>query len=808
MMHRPLFAAIAWLGLATFALAQGIPPTDLPRRSSLGVGFATDTSAGLSIASVRAGGPAEQAGVRIGDRLLAIDRETVSSPTDVLARLRTKELGSLITLSVERDGKPTTLAALLDALPSEVVPGSTVTYGAVTLPGGYRLRTIVTLPENLAAKAPLFVFIQGMPCESIDRPLVTDAPDTRLVHAMASAGFATLRVDKAGCGDSEGPPCGALGFTEEALGPRVAIEQLRRDPRIDGDRIYVFGHSLGGVIAAELARQTSIRGTVVFGTVARTWLEFMLDSVRRQTKLAGASESETSAAVAAQTRLLAPVLFENRTFGEVVAREPDLEPLHPDADPMRLGGRHLSLYRELQALNIANSWESGAANVLAIHGEYDVVTTRADAEAIAAIVSAKGKGVGRFLELPLTDHGLMMHDSFAASRTGPGRFSAGLVAAVRSFIAEVEGGATQATLSKGEQPAAPAGSSGRDALPSTLASWTRLLTEAYPGKQDDVFFVDSKIGFYCNGAGKIWKTIDSGQTWALKLHQPGTYFRCLTFLDAKVGFAGNIGPGYFPNVTDAVPLYRTSDGGETWSAVTTIAGDPVVGLCALEVIKTPYINAGQLDYRTKIVGVGRVGGPTAFIESRDLGQTWQRRALPDTAAMAFDVHFFDDHHGILASASDVDVRMSRARLLATDDGGATWKVVYTGERAFELTWKVSFPTREIGYATIQSYDPDPSNAQRLVAKTEDGGKTWFELPLVVDHSVREFGVAFVTPEHGFVGAVPGGFETLDGGRNWARVEFGNAVNKIRILRDGKDVVLHAIGRELWTKTLSDPLPAK
>jgi hypothetical protein len=46
--------------------------------------------------------------------------------------------------------------------------------------------------------------------------------------------------------------------------------------------------------------------------------------------------------------------------------------------------------------------------------------------------------------------------------------------------------------------------------------------------------------------------------------------------------------------------------------------------------------------------------------------------------------------------------------------------------------------------------------------------------------------------------MPGGFATEDGGKTWTRAEFGNAVNKIRVLRAGDDAVLHAIGVNVAT----------
>ncbi|MDX2017023.1 MAG: hypothetical protein SFY95_05195 [Planctomycetota bacterium] len=343
---------------------------------------------------------------------------------------------------------------------------------------------------------------------------------------------------------------------------------------------------------------------------------------------------------------------------------------------------------------------------------------------------------------------------------------------------------------KPESKPAPAG---RAALPVSDTEWKKLATEPYRGKQDDIFFVSPTTGWYANGAGKLFKTTDAGATWTKQLDKPGTYWRCLAFVNENLGFAGNIGPGYFPNVSDTTPLYRTRDGGATWEPVTTISGDPIVGLCAIEIVRTPFVNAGNLSEKTRIVAVGRVGGPAAMIVSDDLGETWSRVALPDSAKMAFDVHFFDAKHGVIASASSENVEESNALILTTDDGGATWREAYRSPRPWELTWKISFPSRNVGYVTVQSYNPNPEASARFVAKTVDGGKTWTEIPLVDDPAVRQFGVAFIDEQRGFVGAMPGGFETTDGGATWKRVDFGNAVNKIRILESAGRRYLHAIG---------------
>jgi photosystem II stability/assembly factor-like uncharacterized protein len=137
-------------------------------------------------------------------------------------------------------------------------------------------------------------------------------------------------------------------------------------------------------------------------------------------------------------------------------------------------------------------------------------------------------------------------------------------------------------------------------------------------------------------------------------------------------------------------------------------------------------------------------------------------------------------------------------ILKTKNGGKTWKKVYQSDRPFETTWKASFPSENVGYVTIQSYNPDPNTKQQRIAKTTDGGKTWTELNLIEDAGAREFGIGFIDENHGFVGTMSSGFETLDGGKTWTKIDLGIACNKIRIYRDENNVVYgFAIGKNVF-----------
>lgn len=330
---------------------------------------------------------------------------------------------------------------------------------------------------------------------------------------------------------------------------------------------------------------------------------------------------------------------------------------------------------------------------------------------------------------------------------------------------------------------------------TSAGTWRRLVTEPFRGKQDDIYFVNRSVGWYGNGLGRLFKTVDGGESWAQQLDRPGTFVRALGFVDPDTGFLGNIGPGYFPNVSDPVPLYRTRDGGVTWEAV-VIEGAALTGVCAIDVLKAPFINAGVLEERTIIRAGGRVGGPALLAQSLDGGETWSARDLSDLTAMILDVKFVNAAEGFIAGATSVDVQQSNGLILKTDDGGTSWRRVYQSARPWELTWKMSFPSEQTGYATLQSYDRDPAIVDRFVLKTMDGGDSWIEAPLVQDAQFRAFGVGFVNDEVGWIGGAPGGFETQDGGRTWTAAAFGPAVNKIRVVHDEGGTAVFAIGSEV------------
>jgi len=338
----------------------------------------------------------------------------------------------------------------------------------------------------------------------------------------------------------------------------------------------------------------------------------------------------------------------------------------------------------------------------------------------------------------------------------------------------------------------------QDAAPVAAATaageWRTFATEAYRGKRDSVSFVDPDHGWYGTGAGDLFATRDGGASWQKVASRPGTFVRAVGFIDRQNGFIGNIGTDYYPGVTDTTPLYRTRDGGVTWEAVDT--GDATIkGVCAIDILTVSRIYQGELKPRTVIHAAGRVGGPTGMLRSVDGGATWSVIDMAPHAGMILDVKFFDENTGLVFAATHPDPAQAEGLVLRTEDGGKSWREVYRSGRAYELIWKASFVAGgDTGYATVQSYDPE--RATQLVIRSDDKGKTWREIAIAQDKTARQFGIGFVNADVGFVGTAAGGFATSDGGKTWERAPIARAANKFQAVATDKGVRLYAIGTEV------------
>jgi pimeloyl-ACP methyl ester carboxylesterase len=137
-------------------------------------------------------------------------------------------------------------------------------------------------------------------------------------QAVARAGFRVLRFELSGAGDSEGEDHRNTDFAAEAADNRAALNYLRSRADIDAGRIFVWGHSTGGMIAAILASSEDLAGLCVSSTIGRNMYERVAGTVRRQGELAGLPPAEVESRVVAHLKLLG-ALASGATAAELAA---------------------------------------------------------------------------------------------------------------------------------------------------------------------------------------------------------------------------------------------------------------------------------------------------------------------------------------------------------------------------------------------------------------------------------------------------------------------------------------------------------
>jgi len=179
-----------------------------------------------------------------------------------------------------------------------------------------------------------------------------------------------------------------------------------------------------------------------------------------------------------------------------------------------------------------------------------------------------------------------------------------------------------------------------------------------------------------------------------------------------------------------------------------------------------------------IVIAGRVNGPAYFVKTTNAGLTWASKDMNGYNQSLIDCYFFNPDSGFAVGGIN-STPVSKAQILFTSDGGENWVVRATGSTTGEWVWKLSFPTRDIGYASIQNNN-DSGDVRFF--KTSNGGESWEE-KLFRPSYFFEQGVGFINPMTGWIGGDTNTYETNDGGNSWFASTYIRYLNKIRFLND-------------------------
>jgi photosystem II stability/assembly factor-like uncharacterized protein len=314
--------------------------------------------------------------------------------------------------------------------------------------------------------------------------------------------------------------------------------------------------------------------------------------------------------------------------------------------------------------------------------------------------------------------------------------------------------------------------------------WKQCNAPQFNSRVDDVYMVNTQIGYAVCGDGQIVKTTDGGENWINLANDP-IYYRSVEFVNTLKGFAGGF-PG--PNSTSHI-LNRTTDGGITWTDLTYLL--PVKarkGICGLSIADENTIYGGGNWYQDS----------GYIVKSIDGGNSWNLIDMSAYATSIIDLYFLNKDTGFATGKAKLPIE--EAIILYTTDGGITWDHKFRSPESGRYCWKIQRLTSQIYTASIQSEIASPPK----IARSTDGGMTWKTIQ-VTSENYNLQGVGFINPLLGWAGGSNNkSFETKDGGKTWQETLICPAMNRVFRVND---TMIFASGYAIWKYNGNGYFPA-
>lgn len=146
----------------------------------------------------------------------------------------------------------------------------------------YPLNGLLTLPEDLSHPVPAVVFVHGSGSSNMDERVGKLTPFKDLAEGLAHHGIASIRYDKRTFTHAfkmMKDKSTVITVKEETIEDAVlATQLLKMDDRIDSDRIFIIGHSMGAMLAPRIdAEGGNYKGLVLMAGTPRKLEEILLE---------------------------------------------------------------------------------------------------------------------------------------------------------------------------------------------------------------------------------------------------------------------------------------------------------------------------------------------------------------------------------------------------------------------------------------------------------------------------------------------------------------------------------------------------
>ena len=356
---------------------------------------------------------------------------TAASYSSVVSTIRT---GDKLSVKYTRDNQSLSATGNAVMRPYEQSTETTdLQYDWVKFRNG-SLRAITRRPKG-KTDLPAILVIPGYGCGSIEN--YSTSYNGKLINEWVKAGYAVVTIEKSGLGDSYNcEPCGEADLVTDIDSYNAGYEYMEQLPFVDKNSLYVWGHSMGGIVAPEVARLHHPKGVMVFGATFRPWSEFLLEMHRIQKPLL---ENYTYQQTEEFVRKIQKIYYEffvlkrsreeldrNPEYAKLVESELEYKPGSND-----MWGRHWRFWQQIDSLNLAESWQKVNCPVLILHGGTDYEQcSKAEPLLMMQTVNAAHPGNATMIIVPQLDHFMMKsatweeaRDNFKSQQYSKGNFN-------------------------------------------------------------------------------------------------------------------------------------------------------------------------------------------------------------------------------------------------------------------------------------------------------------------------------------------------------------------------------------------------
>ncbi len=171
----------------------------------------------------------------------------------------------------------------------------------------------LTVPADGTDKYPVILLITGSGQQDRNSTIMGHKPFLVIADHFSRRGFAVLRLDDRGVGSTGGNPQTST-TADFVTDVEAGIKFLKSHPNINADKVFLMGHSEGGIIAVMTAakQKKALRGIVLLAGPGVPIHELMLQQTKDIMKLQGLEEEYLKAALGFNEKIYREILADKK----------------------------------------------------------------------------------------------------------------------------------------------------------------------------------------------------------------------------------------------------------------------------------------------------------------------------------------------------------------------------------------------------------------------------------------------------------------------------------------------------------------